>query len=163
MEKMLGNKKYILIFILPALLLFLGFTLIPLVTSGIYSFFEYNGIGTKTFIGIKNYIQLFTEDRYFPLAVKNSLILVVASVFIQLPISLILALVLSRGVKGDGFFRTVYFIPVVISSMVIGQLWLKMFNNDYGVINTVVRYFNPKYEHSWLTKDAFMTVLIPDT
>ena len=103
MEKMLGNKKYILIFILPALLLFLGFTLIPLVTSGIYSFFEYNGIGTKTFIGIKNYIQLFTEDRYFPLAVKNSLILVVASVFIQLPISLILALVLSRGVKGDGF------------------------------------------------------------
>ena len=161
MEKMLGNKKYILIFILPALLLFLGFTLIPLVTSGIYSFFEYNGIGTKTFIGIKNYIQLFTEDRYFPLAVKNSLILVVASVFIQLPISLILALVLSRGVKGDGFFRTVYFIPVVISSMVIGQLWLKMFNNDYGVINTVIRYFNPKYEHSWLTKDAFMTVLIP--
>ena len=169
MEKMLGNKKYILIFILPALLLFLGFTLIPLVTSGIYSFFEYNGIGTKTFIGIKNYIQLFTEDRYFPLAVKNSLILVVASVFVQLPISLILALVLSRGVKGDGFFRTVYFIPVVISSMVIGQLWLKMFNNDYGVmfnndygvINTVVRYFNPKYEHSWLTKDAFMTVLIP--
>ena len=135
--------------------------MIPLVTSGIYSFFEYNGIGTKTFIGIKNYIQLFTEDRYFPLAVKNSLILVVASVFIQLPISLILALVLSRGVKGDGFFRTVYFIPVVISSMVIGQLWLKMFNNDYGVINTVVRYFNPKYEHSWLTKDAFMTVLIP--
>ena len=158
MEKMLGNKKYILIFILPALLLFLGFTLIPLV---IYSFFEYNGIGTKTFIGIKNYIQLFTEDRYFPLAVKNSLILVVASVFIQLPISLILALVLSRGVKGDGFFRTVYFIPVVISSMVIGQLWLKMFNNDYGVINTVIRYFNPKYEHSWLTQDAFMTVLIP--
>ena len=161
MEKMLGNKKYILIFILPALLLFLGFTLIPLVTSGIYSFFEYNGIGTKTFIGIKNYIQLFTEDRYFPLAVKNSLILVVASVFIQLPISLILALVLSRGVKGDGFFRTVYFIPVVISSMVIGQLWLKMFNNDYGVINTVIRCFNPKYVHSWLTQNAFMTVLIP--
>lgn len=55
MEKMLGNKKYILIFILPALLLFLGFTLIPLITSGVYSFFEYNGIGSKTFIGIKTY------------------------------------------------------------------------------------------------------------
>ena len=75
MEKMLGNKKYILIFILPALLLFLGFTLIPLITSGVYSFFEYNGIGSKTFIGIKNYIELFTSDRYFPQAVKNSLIL----------------------------------------------------------------------------------------
>ena len=92
MEKMLGNKKYILIFILPALLLFLGFTLIPLITSGVYSFFEYNGIGSKTFIGIKNYIELFTSDRYFPQAVKNSLILVAASLFIQLPISIILAI-----------------------------------------------------------------------
>ena len=45
--------------------------------------------------------------------------------------------------------------------MVIGQLWLKMFNSDYGVINTVIRYFVPEYEHSWLTKNAFMTVLIP--
>ena len=161
MNKMLGNKKYILIFILPALVLFIGFTLIPLITSGIYSFFEYNGIGSKTLIGIKNYIQLFTEDRYFPLAVKNSLILVAASLCIQLPISLTLALVLSKGVKGDNFFRTIYFIPVVISSMVIGQLWLKMFNSDYGVINTVVRYFIPGYEHSWLTKNAFLTVLIP--
>ena len=84
MNKMLGNKKYILIFILPALVLFIGFTLIPLITSGIYSFFEYNGIGSKTFIGIKNYIQLFTEDRYFPLAVKNSLILAAASLCIHI-------------------------------------------------------------------------------
>ena len=84
-----------------------------------------------------------------------------ASLFIQLPISLILALILSKGVKGDNFFRTIYFIPVVISSMVIGQLWLKMFNSDYGVINTVIRYFVPEYEYSWLTKNAFMTVLIP--
>ena len=84
-----------------------------------------------------------------------------ASLCIQLPISLTLALVLSKGVKGDNFFRTIYFVPVVISSMVIGQLWLKMFNSDYGVINTVVRYFIPGYEHSWLTKNAFLTVLIP--
>ena len=63
MEKMLGNKKYILIFILPALLLFLGFTLIPLITSGVYSFFEYNGIGSKTFIGIKNYIEALSLDQ----------------------------------------------------------------------------------------------------
>ena len=138
MEKMLGNKKYILIFILPALLLFLGFTLIPLVTSGIYSFFEYNGIGTKTFIGIKNYIQLFTEDRYFPLAVKNSLILVVASVFIQLPISLILALVLSRGVKGDGFFRTVYFIPSIFSCLVVGLIFSAVFQTRHGTINNIL-------------------------
>ena len=59
MNKMLGNKKYILIFILPALVLFIGFTLIPLITSGIYSFFEYNGIGSKTFIGKKLYTIIY--------------------------------------------------------------------------------------------------------
>lgn len=75
-----------------------------------------------------------------------------ASLFIQLPISLILALILSKGVKGDNFFRTIYFIPVVISSMVIGQLWLKMFNSDYGVINTVIRYFVPNMNTHGLQK-----------
>ena len=75
-----------------------------------------------------------------------------ASLFIQLPISLILALILSKGVKGDNFFRTIYFIPVVISSMVIGQLWLKMFNSDYGVINTVIRHFVPNMNTHGLQK-----------
>lgn len=65
MEKMLGNKKYILIFILPALLLFLGFTLIPLITSGVYSFFEYNGIGSKTFIGIKTILNYLLPTDIF--------------------------------------------------------------------------------------------------
>ena len=134
---------------------------IPLYSKKLYIPDVINGINVnpinKTNAGNININMYFL----FPLAVKNSLILVVASLCIQLPISLTLSLVLSKGVKGDNFFRTISFIPVVISSMVIGQLWLKMFNSDYGVINTVVRYFIPDYEHSWLTKNAFLTVLIP--
>jgi raffinose/stachyose/melibiose transport system permease protein len=161
---MLGNKGYIAIFVLPALLVFVGFVMIPLVISGTYSLFEYDGIGTMKFLGLQNYIDLFTKDRYFPKAFVNSLILVGASLVIQLPISLLLALVLAKGVKGEKFFRTVYFVPVVISSMVIGQLWMKIFNSEYGLLNILIRSITgAEYEYSWLStsKTAFLATVVP--
>jgi raffinose/stachyose/melibiose transport system permease protein len=164
MNKMLGRKRYVAIFVLPALLIFLCFVMIPLVISGTYSLFEYDGIGTMKFLGLQNYIDLFTTDRHFPKAFVNSLILVVASLFIQLPISLLLALVLAKGVKGEKFFRTVYFVPVVISSMVIGQLWMKIFNSEYGLLNILIRTFGGgEFEYSWLStpKTAFICTVIP--
>lgn len=164
MNKMLGKKRYVAIFVLPALLIFLCFVMIPLIISGTYSLFEYDGIGTMKFLGLQNYINLFTTDRYFPKAFVNSLILVAASLFIQLPISLILALVLAKGVKGEKFFRTVYFVPVVISSMVIGQLWMKIFNSEYGLLNMLIRSITgSEFEYSWLStpKTAFICTVIP--
>lgn len=164
MDKMLGKKTYIALFVLPALLIFAAFVIIPLIITGFYSLFDYNGIGEMDFKGIRNYIQLFTEDSYFPNSIKNSLILAGASIFIQLPISFILALVLSRGVKGEKFFRSIYFIPVVISSMVIGQLWMKIFKSDYGLLNIIIRALGKKdFEYSWLSNPgtAFFTTLVP--
>ncbi len=164
MERMLGKKRYVAAFVLPALIIFVGFILCPLIVTGVYSFAEYDGIGDLKFIGFENYIKMFTEDRYFPTALKNSLILVVASLFIQLPISLLLALVLAKGVKGEKFFRTVYFVPVVISSMVIGQLWMRMFNSDYGLLNSLIRALGfTDFEYSWLSNPttAFLTTVVP--
>lgn len=164
MDKMLGKKRYIAIFVLPALLLFLCFVVAPLVVTGIYSLFEYDGIGTMKFLGIDNYIELFTKDRYFPKALTNSFVLAGASILFQLPLSLILAIVLARGVKGEKFFRTVYFVPVVISSMVIGQLWMKIFNSQYGLLNIAIRFFGDKdFEFSWLSTPttAFLSTVVP--
>jgi raffinose/stachyose/melibiose transport system permease protein len=164
MDKMLGSKRYITIFILPALLLFLCFVVAPLIATGFYSLFEYDGIGTMKFLGFKNFINLFTKDQYFPKAIKNSLILAGASVFVQLPLSLLLAITLARGVKGEKTFRTIYFIPVVISSMVIGQLWSKIFNSQYGLLNIFIRLFgDEKFEYSWLSNPdtAFVSTVIP--
>lgn len=164
MNKMLGQKKYIALFVLPALLIFVGFVLFPLILSGIYSLFEYDGIGTMKFLGLQNYIEMFTKDKHFPKAFVNSFLLVAASLFIQLPISLILALVLARGVKGEKFFRTVYFVPVVISSMVIGQLWMKIFNSDYGLLNILIRALGIKdFDYSWLATPgtAFLSTVVP--
>jgi raffinose/stachyose/melibiose transport system permease protein len=61
------------------------------------------------------------------------------SVFIQLPISLVLALVLSNKVRGENFYRSVYFIPVIVSTVVIGQLWMKIYHPSYGLLNTFLR------------------------
>ncbi|NLM13405.1 MAG: sugar ABC transporter permease [Epulopiscium sp.] len=164
MDRILGKKSYIAVFVLPTLLIFLAFVVVPLITTGVYSLFNYDGIGKMSFLGLGNYIKLFTEDRYFPDALKNSFILAGASIFIQLPISFILALILSRGVKGEKFFRTVYFIPVVISSMVIGQLWMRIFRSDYGLLNIIIRALGAKdFEFSWLSdpRTAFLSTVVP--
>ena len=116
MKKLLSNKWYVTVFVAPGLILFLVMAVIPLFTTGYYGLFNYDGIGQKVFIGLKNYKELFTTDPYFKRAVLNSFILAAGSLFIQIPIALFLAIVLANRVKGEGFYRTVFFLPVVRSS-----------------------------------------------
>lgn len=140
MKKSTKNTINVILFLLPAFLLFVGILIAPIVLSGYYSFFDWNGFGAKTYIGFQNFVELFTSDEIeFLKSVKNSLILAGASVFLQLPLALGLALVLGRGIKGERVFLSVYFMPVLISTVVIGQLWKKMYNPSYGIINSVIR------------------------
>ena len=140
MNKMYSNKWYIIIFLLPALLLFCGVLIAPIGASGYYSFFDWNGFTEKTFIGFSNYKELFTSDSIgFMKALGNSLLLAALSVFLQLPLALALALVLGKKIKGERTFLSVFFMPVLISTVVIGQLWLKIYNPDYGVLNVALR------------------------
>lgn len=116
------------------------------------------------FIGLDNYKKLFLEDKYFINSILNSLKLAGASLFVQLPISLILAMILARGVRFEKFYRTVYFLPVVISSMVIGQLWLMVFNGDHGLLNKFLESVGlGQYAVGWtgLESTAFMTTVVP--
>ena len=140
MKKLYSNKLTILLFILPALLLFLLILVAPIFFSGYFSFFDWNGFGTKTFIGIDNYKELFTNDSIsFVKALCNSLLLALLSVGIQLPLALGLALLIGKGRKGERGFLSIYFIPVLISTVVIGQLWRKIYNPSYGLLNVMLR------------------------
>lgn len=140
MKKMYSNKFYIALFLLPAMLLFVGVLIAPIALSTYYSFFDWNGFGAKEFIGLSNYKELFQSNAIgFMKAVKNSLLLALFSVFIQLPLSLGLALALGKGIKGERAFLSIYFMPVLISTVVIGQLWLKIYNPSYGVLNVFLR------------------------
>ena len=103
MNKLYSNKLIILSFLLPALILFCGILIAPLAASGYFSFFDWKGIGPKTFIGLSNYRELFSSNAIgFMKALRNSLLLAALSVFLQLPLALALAVPLVIAVCALG-------------------------------------------------------------
>lgn len=105
MDKVLSDKKAIMFFLFPALIFFILIVFLPIFISGYYSTLDWDGLKNPVFVGLQNYKELFANTTGgFTLSIKNSLYFVLVSVFIQLPISLFLALVLANGVKGEKFF-----------------------------------------------------------
>ena len=137
MKKAFSYKLSIFLFLLPALLLFIGVLIAPIFLSIYYGFCNKKGAGgVETWIGFANYVELFTSTSIgFWKALGNSMLLALFSVGIQLPLALLLALKLGKGVRGERGFLSVYFMPVLISTVVIGQLWLKIYHPDYGILN----------------------------
>ena len=164
-KKVIVNYINVFLFLLPALALFIGILIAPIIKSLYYSFFNWNGMGAMEFIGFHNYIELFSSKAIgFLKALRNACILAALSVFIQLPLSLGLALVLGRGIKGERPFLSIYFMPVLISTVVIGQLWLKIYNPDYGLLNSALNALGlESLTRIWLgdVKTALIAVFIP--
>ena len=165
MNKPLRYKLNIFLFLLPALILFIGVLIAPIVMSLAYSFTEWNGSTTPEYIGIKNYIELFTSKSInIGRALKNVMLLALLSCCIQLPFALWLALRLSRPIKGRTALLSIFFMPVLISTVVIGQLWLKIYNPDYGVLNVFLRSVGlEKWTQIWLgnKKTALGAAFVP--
>lgn len=159
------DKVNILLFLLPALFLFVAVLVAPIVLSAYYSFFDWNGFGAKTYIGFDNYTELFTSKAInFWRALKNAGLLAALSVVVQLPFSLALALKLGKGIKGERMFLSVYFMPVLISTVVIGQLWIKIYNPEYGVLNVALNKIGlSSWAHAWLgdKKYALAACFVP--
>lgn len=137
MNRVMSNKKAILVFVLPAFLLYFVIVLLPIFVSFFYSLLKWDGISARLFIGFDNYATLL-HDNVFLKSLKNSLLLAFLSVFVQLPLALCLALVLAGRVKGSRVYRTIFFIPVVMSTVVIGQLWMKIYHPSFGLLNGVL-------------------------
>ena len=134
MERALRDKKAICFFVLPGLVWFCAIALFPVFQSAGYSLLNWDGVTKAKFIGLENYIKMFRDPLFYQ-AIWNSILLAAASVFIQLPISMLLALVLSSGVRGENFYRNAFFVPVIISGTIIAHLWLKIYHPSYGLLN----------------------------
>lgn len=147
MKKLYSNKLTIFLFLAPALLLFVGILIAPIFLSAYYSLFKMDMYGHKEFIGLNNYIELFTNERYcFVPAIKNSCLLAIFSVVIQLPFALFLALIISnKRRKGERGFLSVFFMPVLISTVVIGQLWSIIYHGDYGILKLLCEFVGIEY------------------
>ena len=127
------------LFLAPGLALFLIFRMFPLLSGVPYSFTSWNGIATPTYVGLRNYIQLFTSDHNFRDAVINALtVLATLPIWVGLP--LILAVLIYLNVPAGKFFRVAYFVPVVLSSVIIGTMFNIILRFD-GIFNFVLQSF----------------------
>lgn len=138
MDKVFRNKRAVFLFLLPSLVLFAMIIVAPVILSAYYSTLEWNGAGAQTSVGVSNYIRLF-HDPLFMQSVLHTLVFAAASLCIQLPFALLLALLLTGPVKKERFFTTVYFIPVILSSVVIGHLWMRIYHMNNGLLNVLLR------------------------
>lgn len=156
----------IFVFLLPGLFLFISILIAPIAVSIYRSMFDWNGFSEGTFIGFNNYIELFTNGSIkFVNSLKNSLILAFFSVFVQLPLALMLALILGRHeTRKERTFLSIFFMPVLISTVVIGQLWLKIYNPDYGLLNRFLDAVHlESWKHVWVgdIKTALGSIIVP--
>lgn len=150
MKKKLSEKYAAYVFLLPWIIGFICLTLVPMVMSFYYSFTNYNLLTDPKFIGLANYKKMFTSDLHFFNALKVTFIYVFASVPLQLLVSLALAFVLNKGVKGLSFFRAAYYIPSLLGgSVAISILWRQIFGMD-GILNQVLGILGHPSNVSWV-------------
>ena len=134
------DRLTIFLFLLPAFSVFLLFMIYPILRAGYFSLYNWNGLGPATnFIGLNNYAQILT-DQVFIKGIENCILIVVLSLAIQLPLALSLAIMVGRDLPGRAFFRTIFFLPYVISEVITAVIWLSLFDPDpsRGFINAIL-------------------------
>ena len=122
----------------PMLVGFVLFTYVPILYILRYAFYESNGF-RETFIGIENFIRVFTRDRSYWNSLLNTIILTFGKLAIEIPLALFLAVLLNKGRKGTGFFRTALFMPTVISAAITGLIFSLMFASFNGMVNGILQ------------------------
>lgn len=153
-KKAARNKNIftICLFIAPALFVYLMYVVYPIFATFNYSLYNWDGTTVGTFVGLGNYIDLF-HDAIFWTALKNNVWVVATSVFVQIPLGLIMALMLFAPIKGLRFFNTVYFLPFLMSTVAVGMLWVLMFDPINGIINVLVNSLG--FENvAWLSDES---------
>lgn len=136
MKKYFRNPKAFLLFILPALVVYIFIVIFPIVRSVIYSFYDWNGVTEMKFAGLNNYKKMLFGDSTFWIAVKNNIVYMLINVVIQLGLGMSVALLLEKITRGKNIFKTLYFAPAVISSVAVCQVFGKALSvQPMGFIN----------------------------
>ncbi len=129
------------LFVSPWIIGFLVFGLYPVGVSIYYSLCQYDVLRIPQFIGLRNFKQLLFHDNYFWLSIWNTAVYTVLRVPLSIIGSLLLAILVNNAIKGVKIFRTIYFIPSIVTGVVLSVLWLWMLNPEYGLINSFLAYF----------------------
>lgn len=138
MEK--NIKKYFPIFLLPTLVSFVIVFLIPFILGIYLSFTKFTTVENATWVGIDNYIKAFTQDENFLNALWFTVKFTIVSVITINIFAFLLALLLTRALKGTAFFRTVFFMPNLIGGIVLGYIWNLLINSILGIFGYDITY-----------------------
>ena len=139
---------------------FFGLTLYPLLWAVRLSWFSYNGVPSATrFIGWTNYINAFRNDTTYWKAWLTTLQFALCKIPLELPLAIFIAVLLSKRLKGVGFFRTIYFMPHVVSTAIVGLVFSNMFQY-FGIINNMIHKNIDWFSMKW---SSMLTLVIADT
>lgn len=154
--------KYFVIFILPALIIYLLFSIIPFLYTIYYSFTDYTDMNPINlhFVGLKNYIKVL-QTPVMLAAIKNSVIYAILLTGFQTLLGLPLAFVLNQKLKSRNLLRAVFFFPAVFSSLIIGYLWnFIMSSSDFGLINNILHQLGLGTLNFFTSKNALYSVIL---
>ncbi|MEG3614776.1 sugar ABC transporter permease [Isoptericola haloaureus] len=137
-DSTLRKRLEIAFFVTPALAMLAVFVVWPILTAVQMSAYRWNGRGPmEDFVGIGNYVSVLTDDVFLD-SLLNNLFIVAASIAIQLPLGLAIALLLNRKMWGQGALRTIIFVPYVLAEVVAGVIWFQLLQPQYGLLDTLI-------------------------
>jgi ABC-type sugar transport system permease subunit len=137
-DKLRQSEKSGYWFSLPYVIFFLAFVAYPLTFSFILIFHRWNIVTPMEWVGLKNFSRLLSDPLFFK-SIVNTLTFLLIHIPLQIVLALIFALLLNTKVKMRGFFRALYFLPVVVSGVAVTILWQQLYSYDYGVLNAMLR------------------------
>lgn len=144
-KKVSGDSVQAMAMLAPMMIGFLIFTYVPIVYILRYSFYNSNGI-KATWVGLDNFVRVFTRDAAYWKSLGNVFLLAFGKLAVEIPLSLLLAVLLNKGLKATGFFRVALFLPAIISTAITGLIFSLMFGSFNGIINGMLQ------DMGWITR-----------
>ena len=133
----LSKKRYKIGLVVPTLIVYSVFIILPIGIAVWYSFTKYSGTGKATFVGLENYMRLF-KDKVFWVSLKNTMIIFVLAFVLLLTISFLIALLLNNKLKGTDFAKALIFSPAIIAPIIVGIIWVYILDPNVGIINNIL-------------------------
>lgn len=151
------SKSMIALFILPCALCLLLMFLYPVVRTVIMSFFQVesltSAVSSWSFYGLGNYIKIFNSNSFL-ISMSNMLLIWLVGGVITLALSMLIAVVLTSGIRGSKFFRAAIYLPNIVSAVALATMWVQyVFNYDYGLLNNIVTMLGLE-KVKWLGSDS---------
>ncbi|HUX36916.1 MAG TPA: sugar ABC transporter permease [Rectinemataceae bacterium] len=142
-----------LLFASPVILGLIVWVIVPMAGVSLISFTNWNVLTTPAWVGLGNYVKLFTSDLYFWNTLGVTVLFVALNVALSIVFSLVVAILLNQRIVGRGFFRTMFYLPSIVPVVASSALWLWLYNPDFGLFNVILQGLG-LHRGMWLSSQA---------